>query len=75
MYLRRRSLVLSTLCGIATGTRIYRTDQNDEADGLTGGAAVDGDNIVIRSNGTTLAVNALEGGQPFQVTSCQPSCT
>ena len=46
--------------------RIYRTDQNDEADGLTQGNEFDDDHIVIRTNGTgELVVEALEGGEPF----------
>ncbi|MDA2937605.1 MBL fold metallo-hydrolase [Acidobacteria bacterium AH-259-A15] len=54
---------------------IYRTDQNDEADGLTGVGAADGDHIVIRTNGTNIEVQALEGAQPFNITSCQPACS
>ena len=54
---------------------VYRTDQNDEADGLSESAAPDGDHIVVRTNGTSIEVHALEGGSPFQVTHCQPGCS
>lgn len=65
---------LRRYCCHNSGIRIYRTDQNDKADGLTGSNDDDGDDIVIRTNGTTLEVTALEGGEPFEVTSCQPAC-
>jgi beta-lactamase superfamily II metal-dependent hydrolase len=55
--------------------RIFRTDQNDEAEGLTSATDTDNDHIIIRTNGTTLEVKALENGQPFQVSSCEPGCT
>ena len=55
-------------------TRIFRTDQGDEAEGLTGRGAADGDHIVIRTNGTTLTVTALEGGAPHTVDACFPAC-
>ena len=55
-------------------TRIYRTDQDDEADGLTAANDSDADHVVIRTNGTELEVEAFEGGQPFSVGACQPAC-
>ncbi len=55
---------------------IYRTDQNDEADGLPGATDNDADHVVIRSNGTgDVAVQAQEGSQPSAVTACQPGCS
>ncbi len=57
-------------CAHDNNIRIYRTDQNDEADGLTGKSAADGDHIVVRTNGVELDVLALEGGSPFTINSC-----
>ena len=65
---------LQRYCCHNAATRIYRTDQNDEGDGLTGRDAADGDHIVIRTNGTTLTVTALEGGQAHTVDACFPAC-
>ncbi len=65
---------LQRYCCHDPSTRIYRTDEGDEAAGLTGRAAADGDHIVVRTNGTTMTVNALSGGQPHVVESCQPGC-
>jgi competence protein ComEC len=55
--------------------RIYRTDQNDEEDGLSEAAAADGDHIMIQTNGEELKVNALEGGRPFEVNKCPITCS
>ncbi len=65
---------LQRYCCHKAATRIYRTDQNDEADGLSGRDAADGDHIVIRTNGTTLTVTALEGGHAHTVDACLPAC-
>ena len=65
---------LQRYCTHDPSTLIYRTDQNDEADRLLNRAAVDGDHIVIRTNGSGQpTVTALEGGDPFTVTSCTTS--
>lgn len=65
------SATLQRFCDHNPAIRIYRTDQNDEADGLSTRDAVDGDHIVIRTNGTgDPTVTAMEGGQPLQVTTC-----
>ncbi|MFL5494052.1 MAG: hypothetical protein ACJ8DC_06665 [Gemmatimonadales bacterium] len=53
-------------------TRIYRTDQDDEAEHRDGTNDADGDDIVIRINGTTTLVDGLSGGRPFAVTGCAP---
>ncbi len=54
---------LQRFCDHNPAIRIYRTDQNDEADGLSASQAADGDHIVIRTNGSgTPTVTALEGG-------------
>jgi beta-lactamase superfamily II metal-dependent hydrolase len=54
--------------------RVYRTDQGDEAAGLSEGDAADGDHIVIRTNGTALEITALEGGTPVNIDACLPAC-
>jgi len=64
---------LQRYCNHNAAIRIYRTDQNDAADGLSAAESPDGDHIVIRTNGTTFQVEAFEGGQPFTVNSCQLS--
>lgn len=57
------STTLQRYCVHKSTTRIYRTDQNDEQDGLSESDAVDGDEIVIRTNGTgPIEVEAHEGG-------------
>jgi hypothetical protein len=48
------SSTLRRYCCHDPATRIYRTDQGDEQAGLVGNAAADGDNLLIRSNGTDL---------------------
>lgn len=64
---------LQRYCTHKPTTRIYRTDQNDEQDGLSESNSADGDNIVIRTNGTDpILVTALEGGQTFNTTTCAP---
>jgi hypothetical protein len=65
---------LRRYCYNDNGVRIYRTDHNDEAHGLTTVDDADGDHIVVRTNGTTIQVIALSGGQPLSVDSCQPAC-
>jgi len=62
---------LQRYCDHNPNIRIYRTDQGDEADGLLHRGAVDGDHIVIRTNGTGQPdVTALEGGDPITVSNC-----
>jgi beta-lactamase superfamily II metal-dependent hydrolase len=65
---------LRRYCCHKPSTRIYRTDQNDEQEGHTTADDADGDNVIIRSNGSTIEVNAFEGGQPFTVNACEPHC-
>jgi hypothetical protein len=65
---------LRRYCCADPGTRIYRTDQNDEVEGLTAANDTDGDHVVIRTNGTELEVHSFEGGEPFTASSCQPAC-
>lgn len=64
---------LQRYCEHNSDTRIYRTDQNDEAEGLSESDAADGDNVVIRSNGQgPPQVAAFEGGKPFNPAACAP---
>lgn len=65
---------LQRYCCHRASTRIYRTDQGDEAEGFAEGEAADGDNIVIRTNGTTLEVEAFAGGAPHISAMCSPTC-
>jgi competence protein ComEC len=53
--------------------RIYRTDQNDEAQGRGTSDDQDADHIVVRTNGLTVSVEAFAEGQPMpNPTSCSP---
>ena len=59
---------------LTPATRIYRTDQDDEANGLTAANDSDGDHIVVHTNGTDLDAEVFEGGEPITADSCQPGC-
>lgn len=61
---------LARYCAIDPAIRIYRTDQDDEAEGRTAKTDADGDNIVIRTNGITTTVQGESNGQPIVKTSC-----
>jgi beta-lactamase superfamily II metal-dependent hydrolase len=63
---------LQRYCSHKASTRIYRTDQNDAQEARTEGNDADSDNVLIRTNGTELQVQAFENGMPFTVTSCSP---
>lgn len=62
--------VIDRYCARDSDIRVLRTDQNDAAEQLKGDAARDGDHIVIRTNGSIITVETLEGGQPFSNGSC-----
>lgn len=65
------STTLQRYCDHNSVIRIYRTDQGDEAAGLLHRDAVDGDHVVVRTNGTgNLNVTALQGGNEIQINSC-----
>lgn len=68
------SSTLHRYCCHSPDIRIYRTDEGDAAAGLTTLTDADGDHIVIRTNGTDLTVQALQGGQPIAVNECRPHC-
>jgi beta-lactamase superfamily II metal-dependent hydrolase len=62
---------LQRYCDQIPNVRIFRTDQGDEQAGLSGRAAVDGDDITIRTNGSgQLLIQAFQGGQPFNGNFC-----
>jgi beta-lactamase superfamily II metal-dependent hydrolase len=63
---------LRRYCTHKPATKIYRTDQNDEAEGRTSSTDTDGDHIVIRTNGQRTEVRALSAGQPFVPGGCAP---
>jgi competence protein ComEC len=65
---------LRRFCCHEPSIHIYRTDQNDEADGLAEDEAADNDHIVIRTNGAVIETELREGGEPFFVSGCQPVC-
>lgn len=62
---------LTRYCAWNRATRIYRTDQNDAAEGRTTRDDADHDDIVIRMNGKRTEVMAEENGKPFD----PPPCT
>jgi competence protein ComEC len=70
-YLPDRS-TLERYCHFNAAIRIYRTDQNDEAEGLTNANDADHDDIVIRMNGKRTEVVAHEAGKPFVPSACSP---
>ncbi len=61
---------LKRYCDFNPAIRIYRTDQDDEAEGRTNATSADGDDIVIRMNGKRTEVIAHENGKPFETTMC-----
>ena len=65
---------LRRYCCHDPATRIYRTDERDEPEGLTTANDADGDLVVVRTNGREIDVRALEGGNPLTVGECQPAC-
>jgi len=61
---------LARFCDFNPTIRIYRTDQDDEAEGRTNATSADGDDIVIRMNGKRTEVIAHENGKPFETKMC-----
>lgn len=71
-YLPDRS-TLQRYCAHNPNLRIYRTDQDDEAEHRTTANDADGDHIVIRTNGKRTVVQAYENGHPISSpTACVP---
>ena len=54
---------------------LYLHGENYEEDGLAEADAADGDHILIHTNGEELKVQALQGGEPFEVNKCPVSCS
>jgi competence protein ComEC len=65
-------VTLDHICANDPTTRIYRTDQDDAAEGRTVYTDQDGDDIVIRTNGKSTLVEASSAGRPITVTGCTP---
>lgn len=63
---------LERYCSHNPQIRIYRTDQDDEAEGRTTKTDKDDDHVVIRTNGKAIQVSALSNGKPFSPTACSP---
>ncbi len=61
---------LQRYCAHDPATRIYRTDQDDAAEGRTTQTDADGDHIVIRTNGIVTNVQALSAGQAITKMTC-----
>jgi len=66
------STTLQRYCTHKASTRIYRTDQKDAQEGRTVTNDADGDNVIVRTNGQNVTVEAFEAGQPFTVNTCAP---
>jgi competence protein ComEC len=63
---------LQRYCTHNTATRIYRTDQDDEAEGRTTANDADDDRIIISTNGEETRIQAYSAGNPISPTSCVP---
>ena len=63
---------LARYCAHDPATRIYRTDQDDAAEGRTAATDADGDHIVIRTNGRVTTVDAYSNGHPIAPHPCTP---
>jgi len=48
------------------------TYQKDAQQGLTVTDDADGDNVIVRTNGQTVTVEASEAGQVFTLNTCAP---
>jgi len=63
---------LQRYCAHKPATRIYRTDQKDAQEGRTVADDADKDNVIVRTNGQNVTVEAFEAGQPFAVNTSSP---
>ena len=63
---------LQRYCAHSDSIRIYRTDQDDEAERKTASNDADGDNIVISMNGKETRIQAYSAGNPITPTACVP---
>jgi beta-lactamase superfamily II metal-dependent hydrolase len=65
------STTLERYCKHDPSTRIYRTDQDDAAEGRTGANDSDGDHVIIRTNGIVTQVVGHSAGTAITQTSCK----
>lgn len=63
---------LQRYCAHNPAIRIYRTDQDDEAEGHTTTTDADGDHVIIRTNGRTVTVEAYSAGTRVTPSACTP---
>jgi competence protein ComEC len=63
---------LKRYCAHKPATRIYRTDQDDEAEARTTANDADGDEITISTNGKETRIQAYSAGNQITPTSCVP---
>ena len=63
---------LARYCAHDPATRIYRTDQDDAAEGRTTATDADGDHVIIRTNGQVTTVEAYSNGHPVTHSACLP---
>lgn len=63
---------LERYCTHNPAIRIYRTDQDDEAEGRSTTDDADGDHVVIRTNGQSVTVEAYSSGTRITPTACTP---
>jgi competence protein ComEC len=61
---------LKRYCTHKPTTRIYRTDQDDEAERRSVVTDADGDNIIISTNGKESRIQAYSAGSPITSTTC-----
>ncbi len=66
------STTLARYCAHNPAIRIYRTDQGDAEQGRTPATDADGDDVLIRTNGTVTLVDGLADGVPVHSTACVP---
>jgi competence protein ComEC len=63
---------LARYCTHKPSTRIYRTDQDDKAEGRTTVNDADGDNVIISTNGKETRIQGYSAGSLITPTSCVP---
>lgn len=63
---------LARYCAHNPAIRIYRTDQDDAAQGRTSATDADGDDVLIRTNGSVTMVEGMADGVPVHPTACVP---
>lgn len=64
--------MLECYCDHDSTVQIYRTDQDDAAEGRTASDDADGDHVIVRTNGSEVELEALSNGVPL---GAAPSCS